>query len=41
VLVNIRAAPINPGDLYNVRMGSMPGTVRADVAMRHAISSVL
>ena len=28
VLVSMRASPINPGDLYNVRMGSTPYTVR-------------
>ena len=27
ILVNIRAAPMNPGDLYNVKMGSIPYTV--------------
>lgn len=28
VLVNIRAMPINPGDLFNVKMGATPYSVR-------------
>ena len=30
VLVSMRAAPINPADLYNVRMGSTPYTPESD-----------
>lgn len=30
VLVSLRVVPINPGDLYNVRMGSTPYTAESD-----------
>jgi hypothetical protein len=29
VLVNVRAAPINAGDLYNVELGATPYSARA------------
>lgn len=32
VLVNIRAMPISPGDLYNIKMGATPYTVRQPAA---------
>lgn len=28
VLVSIRMAPINPADLYNIKAGATPSTVR-------------
>jgi hypothetical protein len=34
VLVNIRAMPINPGDVYNVKMGATPYSVRAGARAR-------
>jgi hypothetical protein len=34
VLVNIRAMPINPGDVYNVKMGATPYSVHAGARAR-------
>jgi len=36
VLVSLRAAPVNPADLYNVRMGSTPYTVSRARARRRS-----
>ena len=41
VLVHIQAAPINPGDLYNVRMGSIPYTVRRCAAAPNRLAPPL